>query len=183
MALSEINPLYFLVAIAIGSLLVTAGIWIGKVNSDRQNFKEFMEKVREDFKEVRNDIRELRNDIKEVRNDIKEIFARLGPNLTTKSSPTRLTEFGKTVAECVDAKGITEQLAKKIQEEVKGKTNYQIQSYCEEYIRDEFEPSEETVLRFEECAFENGLKIREINIVLALELRDRLLEMQGSEQV
>ena len=153
---------------------MTAGIWIGKVNSDRQNFKEFMAKVREDFKEVR-------NDIKEVRNDIKEIFARLGPNLTTKSSPTRLTEFGKTVAECVDAESITEQLAKKIQEDVKGKTNYQIQNYCEEYIRDEFEPSEETVLRFEECAFENGLKIQQINIVLALELRDRLLEMQGDQ--
>ena len=162
MTLSEINPLYFLVAIAIGTLLVTAGIWIGKVNADRKNFKIFMA---------------------EVSNDIKEILTRLGPNLTTKSSPTRLTEFGKTVAECVDAKGITEQLANKIQEEVKGKTNYQIQNYCEEYIRDEFEPSDETVLRFEECAFENGLKIQQINIVLALELRDRLLEMQGSEQV
>ena len=115
--------------------------------------------------------------------DIKEILARLDPKVSTNLSPTRLTEFGKRVSVCVDAKGITEQLAKKVQEEVKGKTNYQIQTYCEEYIQDKFEPSDETDLLFEKCAFENGIKIQQINIVLAIELRDRLLEMQGSEQI
>ncbi len=88
--MEEISQQYYL--IAIGTILVKTGIWIGKVNSDRKNFKEVME---------------------EIRNEIKEIFKQIGANVTTTGSPVRLTKLGKQISECIDAEGITEPLAKK----------------------------------------------------------------------
>lgn len=69
------------VAIIAGTLKV--GAWKGKVDADRQSFKEFMD---------------------EIRADIKKIFDRLPPATSTSASPLQLTDLGKDVSEFIEAK-------------------------------------------------------------------------------
>ena len=54
-----IVPAAVIAAIAVGVALVRIGAWIGRVDSDRESFKEFMDAVRGDFKEVRADIKNI----------------------------------------------------------------------------------------------------------------------------
>ena len=63
--------------VAVIGLVFAVGIWKGKVDSDRTNFKDFM---------------------KEVRDDIKTILSRLQTPEATRSSPLRLTDFGKDLS-------------------------------------------------------------------------------------
>ena len=81
-------------AITLVMALVGIGIWIGGVNADRKKtrgFGEWKGKVdseRKSFKEF----------MQEVRDDIKTILSRLPPSEATRTSPLRLTEFGKALS-------------------------------------------------------------------------------------
>ena len=57
------SPLIVVAGLAAASALTSIGIWVGKVNSDRSAFIEFMQEIRNDIKEIRasiNAIYELR---------------------------------------------------------------------------------------------------------------------------
>lgn len=130
------------------------GKWYGSVNSDRSVFKDF---------------------IKEVRNDIKEILKRLPMPVTSKSSPIQLTDFGRTVSECLRAGEIADQLAVQLKEKMQGLSAYDVQEECLRYVNNLYEPPKHIEDRIKDCAYQNGVKRSEVLRVLAVELRDRLL--------
>ena len=47
------SPLIVVAGLAAASALTSIGIWVGKVNSDRNAFIEFMQEIRNDIKEIR----------------------------------------------------------------------------------------------------------------------------------
>lgn len=107
------SPVIIPAVIAVVSLLVTIGIWIGRVNSDRENFKEFM---------------------KEIRDDIGEIFRRLPPSPVDSRSPLQLNELGDQIADHMDAKTWAGSLSEKILEQIEGMEDFEIDEYSRNYV-------------------------------------------------
>lgn len=150
------TPLILVAFLAVGSVLVSIGVWVGSVNADRKSFKEFMN---------------------EVRNDIKKILARLPAPTIESGSPIRLTDLGRSVADDLDVGKWVEQVAPSLTARVKGKPPFEVQNFCFDYVKDEFEPDEKQLRKLQMCADENGIDLDAVLDVLAVELRDRLLEL------
>ena len=80
-------------AVAVVGLLITAaglifksGKWKGEVDSDRRAFKEFMNNIEK---------------------KIEDILERLPPRkVVTQASPLQLTDFGKEIAEEIEAEKV-----------------------------------------------------------------------------
>lgn len=150
------TPLILVAFLAVASVLVSIGVWVGSVNADRKSFKEFMN---------------------EVRNDIKKILARLPAPTIEGGSPIRLTDLGRSVADDLDVGKWVEQVAPSLIARVKGKPPFEVQNFCFDYVKDEFEPDEKQLRKLQMCAYENGIDLDAVLDVLAVELRDRLLEL------
>lgn len=157
--LNRLNPVWIAVGLTSATILVTSGIWIGRVNSDRKNFKDFME---------------------EVRDKLDRIFERLPstPQIIRATSPLRLTDFGETLAKELDTSTWVERLVPLVRDEVKDLPAYAIQEYCFNYTR-EYIGSDEETARLKEVAYNNGVTEDDLRQVLALGLRDRLLSLAG----
>ena len=150
------SPQFWVLLFAAVGTIFGFGLWKGRVDSDRASFKEFM---------------------KEVRNDIKEILRRLPSHTLAGSSPLRLTDLGKSISERLDAPALAQDLAPLLQQRIKGKTPYEIQEMCFDYIRHEYKPPDEVEALIKTCAYDNGIDRGQVVDVLAVELRDRLLGM------
>ncbi len=57
-------------AVSVGAILVVIGIWVGRVNSDRETLKQIAEDIRNDLKEI---TRDMRSDLKGIRVEIREL--------------------------------------------------------------------------------------------------------------
>ena len=150
-----IIPGAIFVVAALGGL-VKLCIWFGEVNADRASFKKFME---------------------EIRKDVKEILGRLQPKTVAGGSPVTLTELGKKISEEVDAKAWAARTAEQIKESVKGKQPYEIHDFCNEFIRLRYHFTDELERLIKSSAYENAVNRDQVLNVLAVELRDKLLEL------
>ena len=150
------SPQFWVLLFAVAGAIFGFGLWKGKVDSDRASFKEFM---------------------KEVRNDIKEILGRLPSHTLAGSSPLRLTDLGKSISERLDAPTLAQDLVPLLQERIEGKTPYEIQEMCFDYIRHQYNPPDEVDTLIKTCAYDNGIDRGQVVDVLAVELRDKLLAM------
>ena len=148
------NPTIYLVILGAGSALVTAGIWIGSVNSDRETFREFMAEIRE---------------------DIKKILSRLPPGPLGTESPLTLTDYGVAIAEAVGAHQWAKEHAQIVRDRVRGKAAYEIQEISFAYAREEYELSPSML----EAMYEPGYSRRHVQAVLGVVLRDELLAAEA----
>ena len=156
------NPVAWVAILSMLSVVVGGafafGTWKGKVDSDRASFEEFM---------------------KEVRDDIKEILGRLPSPTVTDASQLQLTDCGKSISERLGAVALAQGLAPRLQAQIEGKTPYEIQEKCFDYVRHEHEPPDEVETRIKTCAYDHGIKRGQVLDVLAVELRDKLLAMKA----
>ena len=162
MADLEASPLLVMALLAAVGLIFTIGKWVGGVNSDRKSFKEFMT--------------EIRKEIIKIHDNIKGILDRLPPTTIARSSPLTLTSLGRHVSQALDARGWAEQTAPTLADRTKGQDPYTIQEACFTYVADEFQPDAGMEAKIRACAFENGIEREQVVRVLAVELRDQLLE-------
>lgn len=144
---------------------VSIGIWIGKVNTDRASFKNFMS--------------EIKTEMKEVQAKLNRILGGLSHPVTTKESPVVLTEEGSDLSDCIDAKTVVDELATDLFPRINGMDKYQVQEFCEDYFIDQHNPGDDVESKWRECAYQKGLKMHHVHLVLAVELRDKLLSMRG----
>ena len=142
------------------------GVWVGKVNSDRTSFKEFMSEIRED--------------IKAIREDIKNIFSRLPPNLISSGSPIKLTDLGEKVSETTNAKEWATIAAKELFEKTQGKDALDIQQFSFDHAQN-FEPEEALLKDMRSIAYDSGVSLDKIREVFGVELRDQLLKLHKME--
>ena len=133
--------------------------WMGEVNADRNGINEFM---------------------KEIRDDIKKILRRLPAPTTKNSSPIQLTKLGRSISDELNTRDWVDRIAPSLTERVKGKRPFEIQNFCFDYVKDEFEPDAAQLLRLQESAYENAIDLDGVLDVFAIELRDRLLELTGA---
>ena len=149
------------VVIAVVGVVFALGQWKGRVDEAQSTFK-----------------RTLDGFMAEIRSDIKRIFERLPAETVGVASPTRLTELGRSVSRALDAPAWAVAHAQGLLNRTADLTAYDIQALAFKYTGEEFKPNAAMENRIKECAFENGLKPKQVLDVLAIELRDRLLELR-----
>ena len=147
--------------LAVLALVFGIGRWVGGVNSDRDSFKAFMKVVQ--------------GELERIRTSIEQILHRLPPTTIGHSSPIALTDLGQKVSHELDAPGWAERTAPELVADIEGQDPYTIQQTCFEYVGDELDADMEAKVR--SCAYENGLDREQVVNVLAVVLRDRLLEV------
>ena len=149
------HPATWIIAtIAVAGLLGRLIYWMGTVDTDRKNFRLFIE---------------------EVRADIKQILGRLPPTAVTSSSPVRLTDLGHKISAEIDAKALAEELAGELAPIHRTKHAYEVQDGCMQSALNEYKPPPEVAVRIMGAVFENGIDKEQVLRVIAVELRDRLL--------
>ncbi|MCY4158099.1 MAG: hypothetical protein OXF48_00610 [Bacteroidetes bacterium] len=143
------------------------GGWKGSVDTDRTNFKEFMS--------------EIKNDIKDIRDSIFNISSQMTTKVADKQSPIRLTNLGKKISAKIDALTWAGRHAERVKENVKGKQPYDIQEFSFMYVQNHKNYSDEERILTRKIAYEEGLTEFEVRQVLGIELRDKLLTVEGKE--
>ena len=163
-------PAYWALGISITVLLVAfaaifkLGNWYGEVNSDRKRYDQVIE--------------DIRRELGEIRKDIKDIFRRLPPEPTTSTSPIRLSDIGEQISNDIDAKAWAEEMAQNLIGEAKGMTPYRVQELSFDHASS-FEPDNALLDRMQQSSFETGIDLEGVRRVLGVELRDRLLQLNG----
>ncbi len=113
--------------------------------------------------------------LEEILQKIDRIIERLPPALLSTGSPLRLTELGRKISDALDAPRWLEPIAASLQEQAANKSAYEIQKLCFDYMVDTFDPDPTQDAEIKECAYENGIEVKGVLDVLAVELRDKLL--------
>ena len=157
-----ISPLVVTALLAAIGIIFAIGTWVGSVNSDRKSFREFM--------------KEIQNEISKIHDSIESILVRLPPTTIARSSPLTLTSLGQHVSQELDARGWAERTAPTLADRAEGQDPYTIQEACFKYVADEFQPDADMEAKIRSSAFENGIDRDQVVRVLAVELRDQLLE-------
>lgn len=145
--------------IAVTGIIFGIGVWKGKVDSDRTSFKEFM---------------------REVRDDIKELLSRTPVRVVQGGSPLRLTELGEAISQDLDAPRWADGLVPELKEQVAGKLPYEIQEISLEHVR-ALRFSDEERRAVQQIAYDNAITEEQVRDVVAIVLRDKLLELQKEQ--
>ena len=118
--------------------------------------------------------------MKEIRADIKKIFERLPSPTLSEKSPLRLDTLGRSISEKLKGQTWAKQAAKQLVGTVQGKSPYEIQSQCFDFVEEaEFGQSMRKAVL--DCAYENGISEDQVLDVLAIELRDIVLSLTGHD--
>ncbi len=142
-----------IIGLALAGLVIRLAVWYGAVNSDRKNFKEFMEEIRE---------------------DIKAILSRLPPSPVASGSPLHLTEFGEKISKEIGAEHWPEDVAPSLLNKVGGKEPFEIDRFCVDYVE---RLGPEWNRKIAESSYEFGIKESGIKSVLHVVLRDEILKI------
>ena len=146
--------------------------WRADVDTDRDAFKTFMSSIRQE-------IDKIHSHIDKIHSRIDDIFGKLGGPATLKNaSPTMLTELGQSISETLGASDWAEDLAPRLLKRVADADAYDIQVFAFQYVEDEFTPTPWMEATIKQCAYENGLRRKQVINVLAIELRDQLLHLR-----
>lgn len=149
------------ILIGVGTLLFKGGSWYGQVNTDRAAFKKFMD--------------EVHKDLKEIRDNVAEILGRTTPSPLARTTPLRLNDFGQKIAEQIGADEWASEICEQSKGKVHNKTPYEIQEFCFQSVQAlELGPDQKTLVNT--SAYENGLEVEVVLRVLAIVLRDKLLQ-------
>lgn len=146
---------YVIATIAVIGAVLRIGLWVGSVNEHKTIVTKFM---------------------KELRDKLDQIFLRLPAETVGGISPFTLTDLGKRISEELSAKDWAARIAPDLRASVTGKEPYEIRDFCYVYVRDTLVVSETQEAEIRRSAYENGVDRVQVLNVLAIELRDRLLE-------
>ena len=161
MEFTEIAPLFWAgLLIGLITLLFKGGAWYGAVNTDRNNFKEFMS---------------------EIKAKLDKIFDRLPVPTADSKSPVRLNDLGNKVSKAIDAKEMAKGLVSDVLASLGGnKSPYDVQVSSFRFV-DNCILSDTQQEAVKQCAFDNGIDELAVRRVIAIELRDMLLAQPSLE--
>ena len=135
------------------------GIWEGGVRSSLKTFGDRLSDLE-----------------KQVAHLVRFLAGIFGHAVIRAESPLRLTEFRKSISEEIAARGWADKMSQILRDKVEHKNAYEIQLFCFDYVETNAEYSEEEQHAIHDSAYERGIEASDVRRVLAIELRDRLLE-------
>lgn len=139
----------------IGSAVWRIARWTQKVDGAVENWEE------------------IKKQITKIEENITKIFQQLPAAAVTGSSPLRLTELGEKIADSLGAQEWASLLVPSLLAEVGDKEPFEIDSFCHNYTRTKL--TDEWQRKIAQAAYEFGLEREEVQKVLAVVLRERLL--------
>lgn len=116
---------------------------------------------------------------KQVSHLVHFLVGVFGRDVIKVESPIRLSDFGESISEDVSAHAWAERVSETVKTIVKDMDAYEIQVFCFEYVENNAEYSDEEQRTIRKIAYEQGVKAEDVRRVLAVELRDKLLEHVG----
>ena len=152
------NPLTYTAIVAALGLLVTLGILIFKSGAWKGRVDAFMK-----------DTKEALDTLKET---LDTLLMRTEPAIE-RSSPVRLTEFGKEIAARIEAEEWASQTAPGLLDEIRGKEAFQVDEFCAAYVRQRLTDEQNTEVA--KVAFAIGTTRESVLAALRVVLRDKLL--------
>lgn len=155
-------------------LVIIITVWVTKVNTDRNDFKNFMGEVKEQLQTINDRLWDISGDITLLKADVS--ILKTQQKITQTNSPISLTELGQKVSEEIDAREFAKEEAKRLIDQIPSKSPYTVQEFAFDYIK-KLEPQDELLLKLENSAFNNGITLPMVKEALAVELRDALLKM------
>lgn len=129
-------------------------------------------------------IENLETSVKELKNDVKELSRKFDDYLfasdsVIKSQSSRaLSKLGEKVSMRMKAKDIAASLAPNIEIKI-GMSRYAVQRLSFEYVQNHYQPDAATVELMEQCVYDEGIGIFSNRNVIAIELRDLLLNQMN----
>ena len=165
--------------IAIGVVIFKVGRWTGVINTSLETFKGTITKIQEDIKDA---VREIKEAVTKTQADINSLQLELTSKTLSPGSPLEPNELGKKVSETIGVPSIVKGLAVGLSEKAEGKHPYDIQELCFNFVRDDYDPSDEVEKNIKEFAYENGISRADVMDVLAVELRDEILRLIGHRE-
>ena len=157
------------IVLALIFLAFRVGKWVEAVNKDRKTLLDAADKDRKRFREI----------VAEIREDIKKIFRRLPVQEITGASPLRLTDFGRALSDGIAGAEWATRIADAVAPQITGMEAYDIQEFSFAYVENDLAPSDDERKAMRRTAYEQGARMEQIRRVLAIELRDKLLELAG----
>ena len=134
------------------------------------------------MKEFKSDTKPLLN---EIRDKVNRIVGKLDSPVMEPGSPLKLTDLGESISEELGAKSWSKEKSEQVALLVKGTRPYKIQGFCFDAVKktnkialglpDDF-ISDDMDSKIQDCAFNRGTSITNVYDVLAIELRDAVLE-------
>ena len=147
------NPLTYTAIVAALGLLVTLGILIFKSGARKGRGDAFMKDTKETL-------------------DTHTLLMRTEPAIE-RSSPVRLTEFGKEIAARIEAEEWASKTAPGLLDEIRGKEAFQVDEFCAAYVRQRLTDEQNTEVA--RVAFAIGTTRESVLAALRVVLRDKLL--------
>ena len=143
--------------------------FLKRADADRAAFEKSAAEDRKRFREV----------VDEIREDIKRIFRRLPPVAVAERSPLGLTNLGHAISKDVEGVAWAIRTAPGLEERIRGMEAFEIQRLCFDHVAEPTSFGDAMTKAIQKCAYERGLKEEQVLRVLAIELRDKLLELAG----
>ena len=144
-------------ALVLIGIVLSVGMWVGAVNTDRKSFRDFMSKVN---------------------GKIDRILERLPvPPAVQSTSPVQLTEFGQKISTTVSAKAWAITHAPRLVAEATGKEEFDVFEICVAYVQQQSDDDPEFERGIRAGAYQHGTEPDQVKKVYEVELRDRLLEL------
>lgn len=168
--MTDFNPLWITAAVAV--LGAAAGVfglawkiarWTNKVDEAKDGWKSA--------------VRDFKKELRRVRKRVDALFEAFGRQTIGAESPVRLTEFGQELSKKLKATAWAVRTADSVRGEVEGKEAWEIQDFCFTYSKEKL--SDERERDVKRVAYEAGIEDVKVRNVLAVELRDQLLNLLG----
>jgi len=105
------------------------------------------------------------------------VRSRNEPVVETKSPP-RLAKFGKEISSELKLESVAQGLARELAQQIIDKEDYEIHEFSANFARGEYIPSSQDDENFKKYSFSKGVPREIILEVLAIELRDKLLQLK-----
>ena len=138
--------------------------WRAGVDTDRRDLKAFMT--------------EIRAELSRIHSRIDDIFGKLGGPATVKTaSPITLTDLGRSISETLEASAWAADRAEELSDRIANSPAYDIQELAFQYV-ERYVPDNALEEKIKQCAYENGLRRKQVLDVLAMELRARPLRLR-----
>ena len=149
--------------LAMGIVVWFMSLWYATFNSDRRDFREFMQEMRGMFEKILDRL-----------DGMQDRPPRAG-GISGGRSPLKLTELGECVSRDVEASKWVALHIDEVREQVKDQLPYDVQQFCERYATKDRLEADGWLERAKGSAYENGVPMDGVLFALALELRDALL--------
>ena len=163
------TPLIVTATVGVIGTLIGIGVWIGRVNSDRENFKNFMKEIRED--------------IGKIRENIEKIFLRLPTDVASGASPLKLTELGERISQEISAPRWAEGIISRfgLEKKFEGMSPYDVQESCISFCvsQENWKPNVQEHEMAQSVAYNSGLSTEKVYRVLGIVMRDRILSSRS----